>query len=156
MTKKLDELTIARMKNSYVSGQHSSFEAIAQAFKVSRSTVARCAAAGGWKALKGATEEVQSKAIAAHVHSSVELGGAIVNFDDLLRTAIQDLATAGKAADPKSKEGVLSVMLKALELYRKYHPASMSELADLAIATPNFDPREFARLVREKSQHLTG
>jgi hypothetical protein len=156
MTKKLDELTIARMRFAYVSRECASFDDIARKFRISRSSVSRYAAAGGWTALRNSTEQIQSSAIADHVHSSVSLSGAVVDFDDFLTTAIQDLANAGKATDAKSKEGVLSVMLKALELHRKYHPLTMSELADLALSTPNFNPQEFAKLVREKSDQLTG
>ena len=130
-----------------------SLEELAKRFNVSVPTVRRITK--GSKVARDAAEYVVGTAIADHVSGTIALSGVAINFDDFLSTAITDLANAGKSTDAKSKEGVLSVMLKALELYRKYNPLTMSELADLAIATPNFNPQEFAKLLREKSERLS-
>ena len=148
----LPEFLKKQIERAYLNREGTKPE-IAKRFNVSLSTVERVTR--GKSAIREAAEHVKGSAIADHVSETIALSGVAINFDEFLTTAIKDLANAGKAADAKSKEGVLSVMLKALELHRKYHPLTMSELADLAIATPNFNPQEFAKLVREKSERLS-
>lgn len=143
MADHIPELTQQAIKRAYMNREGSK-NAIAKRFGVSESSVKRIV-----KDL-GPALVVTQNAIANHVAETVKVHGLAIDTDQLLVTAINDLSAEMATVPAKSKEGVATAIARMIDMWRKYHPMTMHELVDLAIATPGFDPREFAKLLRER------
>jgi hypothetical protein len=145
MARKTDEILIASLKRAYLNGE-GSLAALALRFHVGERTVKRLSSEGGWEALRLARGTVVEGA----VRDRLQAAPSEFDRDNLLLVAINSLFSDVQNIPAKSKEGAASAMVRLIELYSKFHPMTMRELADIAIAIPNFNPREFARLLRER------
>jgi di/tripeptidase len=96
---------------------------------------------------KGLTR--QRQAVKTIVERTVAIAREL-NPDEILKAMISDLSAESANVAGKSKEGLANATLKAMELYRKWHPQTTSELVDLAIAIPDFDPIQFAQELRAR------
>jgi hypothetical protein len=146
MPQKTDELTLAKIKRAYLAGE-GSLEALAKRFNVGERTVKRFASEQDWNALKKARGVVVNQMLPDRAGA---VGGC--DTDAMLLTAIQDLAASIPGVPVKSKESGAAAMAKLIEVWRRFNPMTMDELVDVAIAIPNFEPREFARLLRERME----
>ncbi len=145
MAQKTDEVLIAKLKRAYLAGE-GSLAALALRFHVGERTVKRLSSEGHWESLKLARDTVMEGALSDRLHAAP----TEFNPDDLLLTAIQDLAAALPNAEIKSKESGAAAMARLIETWRRFNPMTMGELVDLAMSIESFDPREFARLIREQ------
>jgi hypothetical protein len=141
MPKKTDELIVKRIERAILAGD-GSYNEIAQRHQVSKPTVERIARSLHLQDRKTASAAA-SGAIAASLTSALDL-------DAVLLLGIQSLADALPEAPVKSMEGASAAMARLIETYRKFHPLTTAELVDLAIALPNFDPREFANELKRR------
>jgi hypothetical protein len=144
--RKISDLTIAAVKRGYLAGD--TIAALAKQHGISEGSIKRLAKAGDWAAIRQAKQQAIQAAV--QQPPAVSIAGAAIDFDDLLTAAIASLSADVAALPGKSKESAATALFKAIELYRKYHPLTMDELADLAIALPDFDPAEFARRLRDR------
>jgi len=142
------EITIRGIQKSILN-REGSYGAIAQKWKVSESTVKRIAKAMGGEGITTAAAVVQQSAIADSI-DRVLASGFQVDRDALLTTAIQKLAESMENTKARSQEGAAGALAKLLELHAKFNPMTMRELVTVALNVPDFDPREFARLIREQ------
>jgi hypothetical protein len=145
MARKTDELTIAKIKKAYLNGE-GTLSDLAQRFKIGERTVKRYSSEQNWEGLRAARGTVMDGAL----RDRLQAAPAEFDPDSLLLTAIQDLAAALPDAPVKSREGAAGAMARLIETYRKFHPMTTAELVDLALALPNFDPREFAKALRDR------
>jgi len=84
------------------------------------------------------------------VRDRVSAAPSEFNPDALLQAAILDLAAALPECQVKSKESGAAAMSRLIEGWRRFNPLTMEEFVELALNTPNFSAREFARLLRER------
>jgi hypothetical protein len=141
MPKKTPELVVKRIERAILAGD-GSYDEIAKRHEVSKPTVERIARSLRLQDRKTATAAA-TRAIAATLTSTLDL-------DEVVLLGIQSLAEALPDAPVRSREGVAGAMARLIEVHRKFNPMTMAELADVAIGINNFDPREFARLLRER------
>jgi hypothetical protein len=143
MGQKTDDLKIKRIKRDYLSG-NGNLKTIAAKHGVSYPTAMRYKKAGNWDADKEVVEqagETLGEAIALSASGTI-------NQIELIETAIRSLTAKMEKADVKSLEGGIMSLVRLLDAYRDRKPETMEEMVDLALSVPNFDPREFARLLR--------
>jgi len=145
MARKTDEITIAKIKKAYLAGE-GTLAALALRFQVGERTVKRLSSEGNWDALKQARGTVLDGAL----RDRVSAAPSEFNPDALLKAAILDLAASLPECQVKSKESGAASMAKLITTWRQYNALSMSELVNLALSIESFDPREFARLLREQ------
>lgn len=141
MPKKTPELIVKRIERAILAGD-GSYAEIAQRHDVSKPTVERIARSLHLQDRKAASAAA-SGAIAATLTSELDL-------DSVLLLGIQSLSDALPDAPVKSREGAAGALARLIETYRKFHPMTMDELIDAAIAMPNFNPREFAQALRDR------
>lgn len=138
----IDEIKRKAIRRTYASGTQTIAD-IAKQFNVGRRTIERLC-----KDLRE-QKDVESIAVEVAIQKTVAVARS-VNPDEMLLTVINDLCGEVTAVSGKSKEGLARSLISALEMYRKWNPPTTSELVDLAIAIPNFDPAQFARELRER------
>lgn len=159
MADRVDDLTKLAIRKAYVA-REGTMAAIAKRFGVSVGTIKRLKKDakennGDWDALRdGRTLAVRDavQALGDRPQSPIDVSGIVVDTDMILKLAIQGLQDDLRDANVKSrsKEAVVTALVRVVELYRKYHPPTVDELIDLAIAIPGFDVREFARRLKER------
>jgi hypothetical protein len=146
MPQKTDELTLAKIKRAYLAGE-GSLESLAERFGVGVRTIKRFASEQDWNALKKARGVVVNQMLPDRAIASGDC-----DTNALLLAAIQDLAASMPGVPVRSRESAAAAMGKLIETWRRFNPMTMDELVDVAIAIPNFEPREFARLLRERME----
>lgn len=146
MSRKTDDVLIAKLKRAYLSGE-GSLAALALRFQIGERTVKRLSSEGNWEGLRLARETVVTQTVRDRVSAAPT---ELFNTNDLLRAAILDLAASLPECQTKSKESGSSSLARLIETWRKFNPMTMGELVDVAMSIDSFDPREFARLIREQ------
>ncbi|MBW4516020.1 MAG: hypothetical protein KME11_12450 [Timaviella obliquedivisa GSE-PSE-MK23-08B] len=150
MAHKLDEVTLAKVKKSYVNNE-GTLSQLAQRFGIGERTLKRYSSQQNWEGLRLARGTV----VSASVRDRVSAAPAEFDPAELLRTAILDLAASLPECQVKSKESGAAAMSRLIESWHRLNPLSMSELADLAIATPGFSPKQFAAILRQRLEQDT-
>ncbi|MGG6298134.1 hypothetical protein ACQ4M4_27385 [Leptolyngbya sp. AN02str] len=151
--KKLDDLKKKRIKDAYVvfRGPDTAFlKSLNEDLRISSGTLKRLKKEHGWGAMRegaiaGAEKIAEEKQA---LSTSLEADG--IDPTALLLKAIVILADAIPNAPAKSKEGCVTAMLRAIEVYRKFRPLTVCELADLAMTTPGYTPQEFVKELRRR------
>lgn len=145
--KRIDDIKVAAIRKAYLN-RDGSIAVLAERFGVSEGTIKRIKKEGDWDAIRAAQTAVVQAAV--QQPPAVTIGGAAINFDEMLTTAIDSLSGDVATLPGKSRESAATALLKAIELYRKYHPMTIDEAIDLVIALPGFDPQDFARRLRDR------
>jgi len=145
MAHKLDEVTLAKVKKSYVNNE-GTLSQLAQRFGIGERTLKHYSSQQNWEALRLARGAV----VEGVVRDRVSAAPSEFNPDALLQAAILDLAAALPECQVKSKESGAAAMSRLIEGWRRFNPLTMEEFVELALNTPNFSAREFARLLRER------
>lgn len=154
---KYDEVTKARLKQAYLAASEPTKQAIvdrlSQEFGISVPQIRRYVKAEGWDAIREGKQQVIRAAVKAEVvpvAEKVNINGVAIDCDELIVNAINSLSADVAALPGKTRESAATAMLKAIELYRKYHPMTIDEAIDLVISLPGFEPQDFARRLRER------
>ncbi|GEM_PF-6337543 len=72
------------------------------------------------------------------------------DMDGSLMVILNAMVSSMGKVDPKSSEGCASTAIRAIALYRQFHPQTMEELADQLLALPDFDPGRFVQILRQR------
>lgn len=142
MTKPIDELVQQRIKKDLATKNGTQAE-IAERHSVSISTVKRIA-----KSIRPVTQVAEniSGAIAQGALGQSEVSE--LDYGQILGQIIIKLEESIAIAEPKSLETVASCLMKALTLHREF--MTTEQAVEWLLDLPDFDPREFTRLLKEK------
>lgn len=139
----LPELTQQAIKKARNGGE--SVASLASRFKVSTRTIQRIAN-GINPAIHAPATEIVRSAISHGARVSVDG----VDLTEHLIADIKRLSDAMPLTEAKSFEGVASVKLKYMQYLAQLNPPTLSDHVDQLLARPDFDPVEFARLLKAR------
>lgn len=144
MPKKIDDVQKQRAKSLYLEGK--SPEAIGNTPGCpSAPTVRRLIKEENWENQRTLKSFVQKTVV-----SAPDLVGDL-DSRRLLERAIADLEASIGSVPYRSGGEIISGIAKMLEIQHKLYPRNMDELADLAIATPNFSIQAFVDALKRKA-----
>jgi hypothetical protein len=142
--KPIPETTRAAIKRDYKSGKHTQKD-LARIYNVSLASVE--------KILRGVERGSAAPAMEI-IHGAISSGQRVtIEGLDLTRylvDGIKDLMGDMATAEPKSKEGVAGVALKWMQYLAEINPPTMADFVEQLVSRKDFNPEEFARLLKAK------